>query len=249
MPQAIFLYIDDLDTIGHNPLPYFSLTEKERVEKVQQRLIEIDKRLHNMITILKDMCLYDTTSILLTTDHGMISYKGKSKTKELTTALKHLGFTDIKICKEGSSCPDDWQVLLTSHSIQCQVYFKDNSVNLDIIKEYISSLKFVDKVMTKKELVLAGVNCNYADLLVSPKEGMFFSSENEIVPILAASHDSLHSKCREVFAVMKGANIKKGYSLSKQVKTIDLVPTLCKAVRLPIMKDATGTVIDEILLD
>ncbi|MFZ2538886.1 MAG: alkaline phosphatase family protein [Oscillospiraceae bacterium] len=249
LPQAIFLYIDDLDTIGHNPLPHFSMTEKERVAKVQRRLMEIDKRLYQMITILQNQGLYDTTSILLTTDHGMISYKGQSKTKELVVAFKQIGFTDIKICEEGSHCPADWQVLLTSHSIQCQVYFKDSSIDLDRIKEQISQLSFVDKVMTKNDLVAEGVNLKYADLLVSPKEGMFFSSQHEAVPILCASHDSLHSKCRKVFAVMKGTSIKKGYSLSKGIKTIDLVPTLCRAVGLPVMKNATGTIINEALID
>jgi len=248
LPGALFLYLDDLDTIGHNPAPYRAGTESGRVQNVIDRLKKIDTRLFHTLSLLKQKGLYDRMTILLTTDHGMIPFTGESRIDDLIRELHLLGFARVSVCSAGEQVSEDWDVLLTSHGIQCQLYVKDGRTDLNMLKRQLEPLYFADQVLTKQELMERGGTPLYADLLISPPEGMHFNIEHRDIPVLAASHDSLHPKCSRVFAVMKGPRIKKNYTMRGEAQVIDLMPTLCKATGIPVMKEATGRILNEILI-
>lgn len=241
LPEAIFVYIDDLDTIGHNP--DFCRQEKEsgRAAKVQERLREIDKRICVLLEILKGQGLLENTYVLLTTDHGMISYK-EDKTKALKSALEEWGFSKVSCCWEGS-VPEETQVLLTGHGIQCQIYLPQGTQEAERqrLKHYLETMDFTDQVLTAEELAERGVCREYADLVVSPKEGMGFSFGGMEEGRLYASHDSLHEKCQHIFAVLTGSDVKKGYVEERTVKNIDFIPSLAEHMGWRKPKNAAGS--------
>lgn len=241
LPEAIFVYIDDLDTIGHNPDFCRQKEECGRVEKVQERLREIDGRISSLLEILEKQGLLENTYVLLTTDHGMISYQ-EDKTEALKSALEEWGFSKVGCCWEGA-VSEGTQVLLTGHGIQCQVYLPQNTEEPERqrLKRYLETLEFTDQVLTAGELAERGVCREYGDLVVSPKEGIGFSFGSVEEGRLYASHDSLHEKCQHIFAVLTGPDIKKGYVEKGHVENIDFIPSLAERMGWERPENAAGS--------
>lgn len=241
LPEAIFFYADDLDAIGHNPPACYSDTEEERVKKVQQRLKEMDRELGITMALLEEVGLYDSTYVLLTTDHGMISYRGKSRAEELRQALLRFGFQNVVLCREGPvRGGEKADVILTSHDIQCQVYFTKPFERQEELAVYLQTLPFVDAVLTGGQLAGQGVCKEYADMLVSPAEGECFSMEEIPKGRLLAAHDSLHEKCRHIFALAKGPDLPAGMRERRMVYNIEFLPELFQWLSWPLPADSSN---------
>lgn len=237
LPQAIFAYMDDLDAVGHNPPRVGALTEEQRVAAVQKRLCAMDRALGKTIDILKKKGIYSRTYFLLTTDHGMISYRGPGKMPLLRRALEEMGCGRVEVKNLGPLDSRDFDVLLTSHDIQCQVYFKNQQADQEAIRQRLLQLPFVEQVLTRRELDARGVCAEYADMVVSPAEGFCFSA-GPVLPGLHATHDSLHEKCQHIFAYLGGPGIRRGYRCTRPVHNIDFLPALCRRLQLPVMSSA-----------
>lgn len=244
IPKAIFVYIDDLDTIGHNKANH--ILESRRVEAVRQHIMEIDKALGKVIKALKEKRIYEQTTLLITSDHGMISFKGESCIRELKKKLHSLSFKKVIAQSEGY-VEEDFDVLITSSGIQAQVYFKREGIDVGAIKSELLKEPYIEKVITKEEFGDYGLTTLYGDLVVSPIEGRHFNIEHPIVPTLQASHDSLNEKAQKVFALLKGPRFKRDLIYKEKVFNIDFIPTVCYALKLPQLKDARGHVLLEIM--
>ncbi len=255
IPEFIFFYADDLDALGHNPfytdydpMRVKALSEEDRIKSVIERLKEIDKEIGRLIKTLKAKGIYEKTTILITSDHGMIPYKGKSSLPKLIKKLRELGFKEVKLINEDSEKAlniNNDQVLVSSTGIQCQLYL-NNDVDLHNIKNQLITEEYVENCLTKYELKEIGVKEEFADLLVSPQEFVHFNLNLTKNFIFEASHDSLHEKCQKVFGVMKGPKVRKGVIYKKKAYNIDLIPTACTLLSLPIMKGSKGKILEDI---
>lgn len=300
IPEYIFFYADDLDALGHNP-PYTSyaplrvkaITEGARVNSVIGRLKEIDEEIGKVINLLKEKNIYEDTTILITSDHGMIPYKGKSSIPKLIKALENIGFENIKVVQDNNkkiwnrdkhklieikennkykeksltmnehtsldmynfenkynsqdTAIKETEVIIASTGIQCQLYFMGN-INLKEIKNKLSKEEYIEKCLTKEELKERGVSEKFADILISPKPFMHFNLDLNTNFILNASHDSLNEKCQKVFGVIKGSKIKHGVIYREKSYNIDLIPTACTVLNIPLMRGSKGKVINDIML-
>jgi predicted AlkP superfamily pyrophosphatase or phosphodiesterase len=255
LPKVLFLYVDDLDSIGHNQLykrgKIKALTESGRIKNVISRLIEMDKILGQLITKLENLNIYDNTTILLTTDHGMVPFKGKSCFNKLKKALEDLNFTNIKnIEKEGQKADFNHNdVIAVSTGVQLQLYFNNPSKKtLETIKERLQKEEYIDTCLTKYELIERGTASFFADILVSPKLPHHFHLNEDKYYLLGGAHDSLNEKAQNIFGVLKGNAFKSSYSLSKRVYNIDFIPTLCAALDIPLPENNKGKIIESIFL-
>ncbi|MEG2087627.1 MAG: alkaline phosphatase family protein [Angelakisella sp.] len=240
-PDGVLLYIDDLDSVGHNPMTNLAPTEKLRVKNVTDTLKGIDRCLGRLVALLKEHDLYEDTYLLLTTDHGMVHFTGKSHIDELRQVFVQQGLACVAVCDSGTVPKQDFDVLLTSHDIECQVYLRSPAVvDQASLKAALLKLDCVEQVMTTQELAARGVTPLFGQMLISPKEGAHFSDKHAMVPWIAATHDSLHEKCQHIFAVMSGPTLQKGLVYQPEVHNIDFMPTLCTHLGVPVMKDATG---------
>jgi arylsulfatase A-like enzyme len=244
LPHIMCLYIDDLDAIGHNKERY--KTENKRIEAVQRRLIQIDEKLGEVIEALKEKGIYDKTYILLTTDHGMVSFKGMSYVGRLIKAIKRLGFNKVIACNTLKE-DENFDVLITSTGIECQIYFKELPSDLETIRQRLKQETYIEQILIKDEFKINGITEQMGDMIISPKEGKHFNVEYRYIPILMASHDSLNEKAQHIFSVLKGPNLKKGYTYEKRVKNIDFIPTIAYLLGLPSLKNATGTLLLDLL--
>ena len=235
-PRAVFLYVDDLDSVGHNPPACYADTEAERVSNVQRRLEEIDGMLGAVLDVINAQ---GDWTILLCSDHGMISCRGKSRIPELAEALRACGLARVVPHTVGPLPDADFDALLTAHDIQCQVYFKRPDVDQQALKARLLALPFVEQVLTSRELAARGVTPLYADMLVSPVEGAHFSTEHRDLTALHATHDSLHEKCQRVFAAVAGPGIRRGWRETAPVHNIDFLPALCRRLQIGRLRDAS----------
>ena len=248
-PDAVFLYIDDLDSVGHNSPWCYADSEEKRVDNVCRVLEGIDELIGETLKSLEEKGLLDSTYLLLTTDHGMVSYRWKSRTEDLICALKEWGYR-VAVCREGNVETKDFDILLTSHDIQCQMFLAKGADNLNVmesLKKRLSGLPYVETVLTAQELTERGVYRDYADLLISPAEGESFS----LIPLdqkhLYATHDSLHEKCQHIFTAVTGPGIRSDYRETSLVYNKDLIPTLAYCLEWKQPRDATGRRLTSIL--
>ena len=248
LPEAIFLYIDDLDTLGHNSGRFPQSSEQGRKAAVQERLREIDGRIGSLLDILEKQGEIEEFYLLLTTDHGMVAVT-QDRTLELKEALERWGIAGIHCCWQGA-VPRRTEALMTGHGIQCQLYLPRGmgTAEQEALKQYLEKLDFVEQVLTREELNKREVCTAYADMLVSPVEGVGFSFGRLHPGRLYASHDSLHEKCLHIFAALAGPDIKRDYVETTPVRNIDFIPALAERLGWGRPEKAKGSLPDTVFI-
>ncbi len=235
--DAVLFYIDDLDSDGHNHHAPFAHTEAERVEKVQRKLELIDKRLGELIELLKELGLYEKTTILLTADHGMVGFNTPSYKERLIRDLSDI--TGLKVTADVEKASEN-DFLIIGDTIQAQVYFMTEKAREAKLKAQVEALHYVEAVLTRAELDEIGIASEYADLLISPKAGVcFFAPDNLPRDVRFASHDSLSDEAQHVFALVHDPNVEPKV-INEKICIIDLIPSCLSLLGYPKLKDATG---------
>jgi predicted AlkP superfamily pyrophosphatase or phosphodiesterase len=253
-PKVLFIYIDDLDSIGHNNFyargRIKRFTEKGRLKNIMGRLKQMDNELGKFVEFLKYIGIYDNTNILLTSDHGMVPFKGKSYVHRIIEILKNQGFHKIECLNIGETSSPDWEVIMISVNLQLQIYFRDQlgDEKMRSIKAMIEQDDIVEKCLTKDELKKRGTAAFFADMLVSPIPPYHFSINKNRYWTLHANHDSLNSQAQHVFSLIKGPDFKKGVVYDKRVYNISFIPTLCTAMELPLPVQSNARIIYDIIV-
>lgn len=238
--DAILFYIDDLDTDGHNHHEPFVATEDERVEKVRRKLELIDGRVGELITAMKETGIWDSTTILLTADHGMVGFDLPSALPWLSAKVSEL--TGMR-CTYLEDKIDESDIFITSNTIQAQVFFLKNFPDQNDLKRKLLLEDRIETVMTTSELNAAEVDEMYADMLISPTEGTAFFMPMELPEgIRFASHDSLNEKAQHVFALIKHPGTASRV-VSKRVEITDLMPVVLKLMGMPDLRDHHGEIV------
>ncbi|WP_027625141.1 alkaline phosphatase family protein [Clostridium lundense] len=253
IPKFIFLYVDDLDEVGHNAIFNYeglmAFSERKRISKVISRLQKIDIKIGEVIKALIDKKIYKRSYILITSDHGMVPFKGRSSIPRLIKDLKKCGFkniiyTDDLVSKEYEN---NWDVVMTSTGIEVQVWFNSTEVDLNKIKHKLEKKDYIEKALTRDELIDKGVFEGFSDILVSPIPPYHFNGNISKRFLLRGGHDSLNEGTQRIFGVLKGPLIKENFICKDSVKNIDLIPTLCEILKIPVMRSSTGTIIRKVI--
>ena len=121
LPDFTAFYIDDIDSLGHNnaygPYPKRA-TFEERQRDIEERLEVIQQELEDFVDICKQRGLFQNMAILITTDHGMTPFYGKSSLPDL---LVRLNGAVIK-----ATLPEmrttDTQVIVLPYTIEASLY-------------------------------------------------------------------------------------------------------------------------------
>ena len=103
---------------------------------------------------------------------------------------------------------ENFDVLITSTGIECQIYFKELPSDLETIRQRLKQETYIEQILIKDEFKINGITEQMGDMIISPKEGKHFNVEYRYIPILMASHDSLNDKAQHIFSVFKGPNLK-----------------------------------------
>jgi predicted AlkP superfamily pyrophosphatase or phosphodiesterase len=260
IPKAIFLYMDDLDSIGHNPLytsgKYKAFNENMRIRNVVTQLIKMDKELGKLIELLENIGIYENTDILITTDHGMVPYKGKSSIGRLKSIFNDMGYKNIRCLNSDENLKEvqnvksekEPKVSIISTGIEAQIYVKNISQSeLNNIKNTLEKEEFIEYCFTKDDLKKRGTCEHFADLLISPLPPYHFNMQENKNFLLSGGHDSLNERAQHIFAVIKGKDFKRKFIYNEEVYNIDFIPTFSHVLNIPFSSNYKGRVLNDII--
>src|SRR5699024_10288264 len=113
IPTLLGVYCDDLDTIGH--------AEGTNTVNIDRALAELDAQVGRLVAAIDEAGITDTTTIILTGDHGMTSYD-RSFFLPLHAALNDAGYNAEFLWETGQSVGPDTDVVLTSAGRSMSIY-------------------------------------------------------------------------------------------------------------------------------
>ncbi|WP_028547961.1 alkaline phosphatase family protein [Paenibacillus sp. UNC451MF] len=277
MPRFLSVYADDIDTVAHNGrVTYEGLTVAATLpqwyDNIAQTILRMDKDLGRLLEALKDRGLFERTTIVLTTDHGMVPYGAKNKAlkaapppeafsclPDLIDTIAECGrkfkgerFKVEALCQEGMQAQEDTDIVVTVVTLQAQINVRFPAGH-EVFEEIVSQVMrkpYYGTHLHKEELLRRGAMTGFADLVISPQPPFHFSWDGMDVPkAVGANHDSLHKQVHHIITMLSGANIQKGMTYNEQVWMVDIAPTIARLLGFEGPKDAVGAVLDDLLAE
>lgn len=271
IPQFMALYCDDLDAIGHNEVAYqdipLATTEEQRRQNIVDHMALLDAKVGELIQACKDAGIYETTTFILTADHGMANFGIQESEEEdnATTKLPDLmntidalgdGFKTEFLHPTGTTTPSEGtDIAIVTAGLQVQLSYvgetdpqviaEKNAKILEAIKDKV----YVGEIMGPDEIAEKGSKSGFADLIISPKTPYFFHATTMNATTARGQHDSLESEAQNIATMMWGAGVKKGYTYTEPMQNTDLMPTAAVLMGINLPMDANGKVLYGALTD
>ncbi|MEA4884701.1 MAG: alkaline phosphatase family protein [Clostridia bacterium] len=250
IPRFLAIYGDDLDAAGHNGTGYGSvpsLTYDQWAKKMTAELIRMDRALGTFIEALRELGVFEKTAILLTADHGMTPYWGKSSLPGLIQVFNGLGYKCEFLPNSGRAA-DDTDVVMVGSGQSVQVYFRRTITEeqLNEIIAAVSAQPYVGGLLDRKGLAAAGAHPVSGQLVVWPAPPHHFSRKDISIG-LAANHDTRDASSHNVFMLVSGSGVKPGLVIDAPVEIIDAAPTMSRLLGIRPPANATGRILEEAL--
>lgn len=243
-PDFLALYVDDIDSLGHNnayeEYPKRSRFE-ERQQDIQQRLDSIGWELLRFVELCQERGLWDQLVILVTTDHGMTPFWGESRLSDLVSRLREAG---IQV-DTPESRNERTRVIALPYTIELSLYGAPDLTEAErqTVERVCRDIKYVQRVFCKEEMTMQyGMDSRGPDFLLSPRYGDHFYHRDIPEDTFGASHDSFDETSQHIFGLLLGDGVHAGTSYEKPVTSIDLLPTILAGQFGYSMADSTGRV-------
>ena len=178
----------------------------------------------------------DSITILLTADHGMVSYTTPSLLPILVDDLSKK--TGYKVSSDITDSPD---IFLLPTTIECQGYILNDIVEEEKVLSALKQLEYVEVVLSKKDLEKEGVLDSFGDFLISPVKGAAFYIGLDQIPdgVILASHDSLNEEAQHVFALIFSSG-EKPCVLKEKYQIQSLMDIALRLSSLPVLDKKGG---------
>lgn len=246
LPDFTAVYLDDIDSLGHNnayeqyPIRHeFS----QRQADIQERLSQIGEKLLEIVNLCKAKELLEDLTILITTDHGMTPFFGKSQLPALQKALRDAGIQADHPQERSAQT----RVVLLPYTIEVSLYCAPDLTGEDrkVISQVCRNFPCVERVFEKEQMQSEfGFDLRGPDFLLAPQYGSHFYHRDISADTFAASHDSFHETSQHIFGLLIGNGAQKGSRYMERAYAIDLLPTILSDNFGLKMKDQTGKIHD-----
>ena len=243
-PDFLALYVDDIDSLGHNnaygEYPKRSRFE-ERQQDIQQRLDSIGWELLRFVELCQERGLWDQLVILVTTDHGMTPFWGESRLSDLVSRLREAGIQVDTL----ESRNERTRVIALPYTIELSLYGAPDLTEAErqTVERVCRDTKYVQRVFSKEEMTMQyGMDSRGPDFLLSPRYGDHFYHRDIPEDTFGASHDSFDETSQHIFGLLLGDGVHAGTSYEKPVTSIDLLPTILAGQFGYSMADSKGRV-------
>lgn len=246
MPDFTALYIDNIDGLGHNmdygPYPRRA-TWEERLCDIEERLELIQQELEAFIAICKQRGFFEDLTVLVTTDHGMTPFWGKSCLPDILTRLNGAGFS--------TATPEnrtrDTQLVALGHDIELSLYAVAplTEEQMQRIRRICEAPAYIQFVFDRAEMQRRyGFDPRGPEFLLCPVRGGHFCGRDVPVGACAASHDSFDETSQHIFGLLLGGSVAQRGTWDAPTSAIDLLPTILAGQFGVTMRDSTGTLHD-----
>lgn len=248
-PDLTLVHFTDLDSIRH----YYGFDSKEAKLALQRH----DKRLGEIVNVLKANEIYEDTTIILLGDHSSLN---EDKVINLNVVLKKHGY--IQTDEKGKI--SDYKAIIKNCDGSAYLYVKNDDKKITqeiytLIEEFNKENNCIEKVYTAEEAAELGADDKCA-LMLEADLGYYFQDEyngDAIVDInnvqnLDYPHytKSTHgySPFKENYTTVfmaSGRGVKKNAVIDK-MNLVDEAPTIAKLLGVN-LNNADGKVIEEFL--
>ena len=225
LPDFVAVYIDDIDSLGHNNAyeMYPKRAEfSQRQEDILERLNQIGYELLEVLQCCEDQGLNNLT-ILITTDHGMTPFFGASCLPDIVRRLNEAG---IHTSLPGERM-EQTRVVALSYTIEVSLYCAENitEAEKEIIEQVCQEVGYIDRFFCRAEMQKEyGFDSRGPEFLLSPKYGMHFYHRDIADDTFAASHDSFHETSQHIFGIILGVGVAPNMTYAEAIPVIDLLP-------------------------
>lgn len=276
-PRFISIYLDDIDGAWHNlndkteDDSKINLETRDEVEiNVIKTLKDIDTQIGKVMDILKERGIFDNTTFVITTDHGMVPFGADSQedaqSKDFAysqmpdlldliskVSKKHMGrgFKVEMANNEGDKASKDADAIVTTSGLQVQIKFRQEP-NDELLRDIVEAVKakvYYGDHMYSDQLRVRGVPPRFADLLISPKAPYHFSHDFTRAYYAVNQHDSLDKRVQNIFTMISGPSVKSDLYYNEEVYNIDMTPTMARILGFEGPESATASAVDDVLID
>lgn len=244
--DVMFLHLTDVDATRHK----FGYDSKEAESALRRH----DARLGEVLSTLKNLNIFDDTTLILLGDHSMMNTHSVIKLNNLLLNKNWLTLT-----KDNKNI-GSWEVYLNTCDGAAYVYLKDKH-NKALLNEVIDTLKkfssenddCIKEILTSKEAEKLGADTN-CSLMLEAKKGYYFI--NDFTAPAIESTDEKHDKATHgynpsqydngTFFMVKDKSVKKDFNIGP-MKLIDEAPTISKIMGETLV-NVDGRVLDKIFI-
>lgn len=249
IPRFLAIYADDLDATGHNlGIGYgfsLALSYEAWKENLIKKLAYMDSGLGLLIDALRELGILDRTAIILTSDHGMSHFEGKTSLPDVLETLSTLGYT-VQVLSQGEKASPNTAIVLVGGNLSLQFYFR-REIALDEYKGIIKALEekpYFGGYMSMDELAKAGAHPDFGSLYIWAKPPFHFSDRDLFLRV-GGNHNSGDLSSRHVFMLFSGAGIRQGIIVEEPVAIIDVSPTISYLLDVRQPADSQGRILEE----
>ena len=229
-PDFVAVYIDDIDSLGHNN-DYERYPRREKFSRRQQDILErlnlIGKELLDILQCCEDTGLYEKLTILITTDHGMTPFWGQSRLPDIIWRLNRAGIA--------AGLPEErtahTRVVALPCTIELSFYCAPDitAAEKEIIEKVCREAPYIERYFKKIEMQQKyGFDPRGPEFLLSPKYGMHFYHRDIPEDTYAASHDSFDETSQHIFGMILGFGVPTNSVWERKTSVIDLLPRIVR---------------------
>lgn len=229
-PDFVAVYIDDIDSLGHNNA-YEAYPKRsrflERQEDILERLNLIGEELLDVLRYCEATTLGQNLTVLITTDHGMTPFWGKSCLEDMICRLNEAGIST----SVPESRTEDTRVIALPYTIELSLYCAPDITEDEkaAIERVCREAPYIDKYFGKAEMLQEyGFDPRGPEFLLSPKYGMHFYHRDIDADMFAASHDSFDPTSQHIFGLMIGNAVPCNTVCARKTAVIELLPSIVK---------------------
>lgn len=210
-PKFITLYFDAADTDGHKYGP--------DSEGINETIIRLDKLLSNLLDQLNEIHLFDSTNIILVSDHGM-SEISNERIINVDEFLNGLIYKSVDNGPIMFILPDEKNKMMIYNLL------KENELNYRVyLKEDLPAHYNLSASHLLPEITLVA---NPGWSLIKNKDVDWYYSDR--ANLGNHGYDNFHTDMHGIFYAM-GPSFKRGYETGT-VQNIDIYPLLCKILNI-----------------
>jgi hypothetical protein len=233
VPALLAVYGDDLDALAHR--------EGTAAFGMGPLLREMDRELGRLVQATKDLGIYDVTTFILTSDHGMTDWN-LPLLPEAVAAVSATGLVTEVVGPDASPAVDSEVVIVPNAVTAAAISLRGRAATAegrDNVRRAMESLgpAKVRRVLAEPDLRSLRAGSGLADFLVEAQPPYGFAASVPLPGFTRAAHGSTGELM--VPLVVSGPGFRRGAVL-REPKLVDVAPTIASLLGVPIPAQAQG---------
>lgn len=237
IPAFLAVYGPDLDAFGH--------LEGADSPNIGPLLAELDRQLGRLVQATRDVGIYERTTFILTSDHGMTSWE-RSFVEGLASTPALGGRAEV-VAPGSAPSPDTEVVLVKSAGRIMDVSLRGQAATpagRADVRRILEGLPQISRVLDTADLEDLRAGGKLGDFVVEAREPWGFALDEPEEGASRGGHGSTAET--RVPLLISGAGVRPR-ATARDPRLVDVAPTIATLLDAPPPADAQGRALDELL--